>query len=69
MIEIDSDHYGVVAGSLAGDREVDEQTFASLAVLGERLEVLKGRNDAFAGVEFSSAVEELETSRRAIGVG
>ena len=69
MIEIDSNHYRVVSGSLAGEREVDEQTFASLAVLSERLEDLKGRNEAFAGVEFSEAVEELQTSRAAVGVG
>lgn len=69
MIEIKSNHYRLVADSLAGEREVDEQTFASLAVLGERLEQLKGRNKAFAGVAFSDAVEELRTSSPAVAVG
>ena len=69
MIETDSNHYRLVAGSLAGEREVDEQTFASLAVLSERLEQLKGRNEAFAGVEFSDAAKKLRTSRPAVAVG
>ncbi len=69
MIEIDSNHCRIVAGSLAGKREVDEQTFTSLAVLGERLEGLKGRNKVFSGVEFSAAVEKLQTSKTAVAVG
>jgi len=69
MIEIDSNHCRIVARSLAGKREVDEQTFTSLAVLGERLERLKGRNKAFSGVEFSAAVEKLQTSKTAVAVG
>ena len=69
MIEIDSNHCRIVAGSLAGEREVDEQTFISLAVLGERLEGVKGRNKVFSGVGFSAAVEKLQTRRTAVTVG
>ena len=69
MIEANSNHYEVVAGSLAGNREADEQTFASLAVLGERLERLKGIDDAFSGVKFSPAVCKLQEHATAVAVG
>ena len=63
MIGTDSNHYHVVAESLAGEKEIDEQTFASLAVLGERLERLKQLDDVFSGIAFSSAVEKLLTQK------
>jgi len=69
MIEIDSNHCRIVARSLAGKREVDEQTFTSLAVLGERLEGLRGRSKVFSGGKFSTAVEKLQTSKTAVAVG
>ena len=69
MIEDNSSHYQVVAGSLTGKREADEQTFASLAVLNERLERLKGIDDAFSGVKFSLAVRKLQENATAVAVG
>jgi hypothetical protein len=69
MIEANSNHWQVVAGSLAGKREVDEQTFASLAVLGERLEKLKGLDNAFSGVKLSPAVRKLQENATAVAVG
>lgn len=69
MIEANSNHYQIVAGSLAGKRDLDEQTFASLAVLGERLERLKGIDDAFSGVKFSPAVRKLQEKATAVAVG
>ena len=69
MIELDSSHCGIVAGSLTGERQVDEQTFASLAVLGERLDRLKGIDDAFSGITFSSAANELQAAKNAVAVG
>jgi hypothetical protein len=63
MIGMDSNHYQIVAESLAGEKEIDEQTYASLAVLSERLERLKQLNDVFSGVAFSSAVEKLLTRK------
>ncbi len=69
MIEADSNHRRIVAESLAGKRQIDEQTFASLAVLGERLERLKERNEMFCGVAFSSDVERLQARRSAVMVG
>jgi len=64
MIDIHSDHYQVVAESLAGSREVDERTFDSLAVLSERLEQVRGLDEAFAGIEFSPDVVKLQGRRR-----
>ena len=64
MIGMDSDHCQTVAESLRGQREVDEQTFASLAVLNERLERLKKLDGVFTGVTFSSDVEQLQSRRR-----
>jgi len=68
MIGTDSNHYHIVAESLAGDKEVDEQTFTSLAILGERLERLKQLDDVFSGVAFSSAVEKLLTQKDLLAV-
>ncbi|MHC4743287.1 MAG: hypothetical protein ACYS8Z_15335 [Planctomycetota bacterium] len=43
MIEANSNHFKVVADSLTGIRDADEQTFASLAVLRERFPVWNSR--------------------------
>ena len=63
-----SNHCRIVAESLAGEREVDEQTFASLAVLAERLERLKAADKAFSSVTFSSAVKKLRNQKNAVAV-
>jgi hypothetical protein len=68
MIEGDWNHCQIVEKSLCGEREADEQTFASLAVLSERLERLKELDIAFREVEFSSAVEQLKEQQNAIAV-
>ena len=68
MIGTDSDHCRIVAESLAGERDVDEQTFASLAILGEKLERLKGLDEAFSSVTFSSDVEKLLSRKNAVAV-
>ena len=69
MIGTDSNHCRIVAESLAGDRGVDEQTLASLAILDERLERLKKLDDAFSDVAFSRAVEQLRSQSSVIAVG
>ena len=61
-------HCRIVAESLAGEKEVDEQTFSSLAVLSEKLERLKQLDDVFSGVEFSSAIEKLLTQKNLLAV-
>jgi hypothetical protein len=57
MIRMDR-HCQVVGASLTGKRPVDEQTYASVAVLSERLERLR-QSPLFAGVTFSPQVERL----------
>jgi len=69
MIEGDSNHCQIVEKSLVGKRAVDEQTFASLAILTERLERLKNLDKIFSDVEFSSAVQKLKGQKNAVAVG
>ena len=69
MTEMDFDHCQVVRESLSGEREVDEQSFASLAILTERLERLKKHGKAFSNVTFSSAVKKLATQKSPMAVG
>lgn len=68
MIGTDSNHCRIVAGSLVGEREVDERTFASLAILGERLERLKEIDETFSGIEFSPDVQKLQRQKNTINV-
>jgi len=68
MIGTESEHYRIVRESLSSRRTVDEQTFASLAILTERLERLKKFGKAFEGVRFSSAVEKLRKQNSAVAV-
>ena len=64
MIGMDSDHCQVVAESLKGERQVDDHTFAALAVLSERLERLKRINEDFSSVTFSPDVMKLQSGSR-----
>ena len=68
MIGTDSNHCRIVAESLAGEREPDEQTFASLAILSEKLERLKELDEAFSGVEFSPDVKKLRSQKNTVAV-
>jgi len=69
MIETGSNHCRIVAESLAGERDVDEQTFASLEILGEKLERLKKLDKAFSRVTFSSAVKKLQRRKNTVAIG
>ena len=69
MIGTDSNHFRIVAESLTGERGMDEQTLASLAILDERLERLKRLDEAFSGVAFSRAVARLRSHSNTIAVG
>lgn len=69
MMRTDSNHCRIVAESLAGKRAVDEKTFASLAVLDERLERLKNFGEIFSGVEFSPDAAKLLKRKNAVVVG
>jgi hypothetical protein len=68
MIEVDSDHCRIVEQSLCGQRSVDEQTIASLAILGERLERVKKLGGVFEDIGFSSAVKKLKRQKSAVTV-
>jgi hypothetical protein len=61
-----SGHFDIVNKALAGAREVDEQTHASLAILAERLERVK-RFGMFKDVCFSREVEALAAQRIPVG--
>ena len=69
MIGMDSEHFQVVAESLKGERQVDDHTFAALAVLSERLERLKKIDEAFSNIVFSSAVKKLQSQKNAVVLG
>jgi hypothetical protein len=68
MIETDLNHFQIVGKSLAGDREVDEGTFASLTILTERLEHLKKVDEIYERIGFSPNVEELLAQRDRVGI-
>ena len=69
MVGMDLDHWQVVAKGLSGDRPVDEQTLASLAILGERLERIRRSHPTMSAVEFSPHVKELSGRAGAVAVG
>jgi hypothetical protein len=69
MIELYPDHYEVVKESLSGKRIVDEQTLASVAVLGERLEHVRKMGGKFSSIGFSPAVERLKTHPTNVAIG
>jgi hypothetical protein len=64
----ESNHCRIVAGSINGQRCVDEHTYASLAVLCERLERLKKLDDAFCDVSFSPDVNALVNQKKSVPV-
>ena len=61
-------HCRIVGESLAGARAVDEQTYASVSVLSERLERLRRSNPLFAGVTLSAYAEDLSRQAQTVGV-
>jgi hypothetical protein len=65
---VDMNHCQILEKSLSGEREVNEETFASLAILTERLERVKKFGKHFSDVTFSSAVEKLAAERESIAV-
>jgi len=68
-MEVDSNHCRIVRDSIIGKRAVDEQTFASLTILTERLERLKKVDKIFGSVVFSPAVKELKDQKNAVAIG
>ncbi|MGA2171396.1 MAG: hypothetical protein ABSG82_00075 [Sedimentisphaerales bacterium] len=68
-MELYQDHCEVVKDSLEGVRGTDEQTYASVAVLGERLQRVRKLGQKFARVEFSPAVKRLIAHSSRVPVG
>ncbi len=68
-MEVDSNHCRIVRNSIVGKRVVDEQTFASLTILTERLERLKKVDGIFGNVVFSLAVKKLKGQKNAVAIG
>ena len=68
-MEVDSNHCQIVRDSIVGKRVVDEQTFASLTILTERLERLKKVDEIFGNVAFSPAVKRLKGQKNAVAIG
>lgn len=66
MTGMDSSHCQIVGKSISGQREIDEQTFASVAVLSERLERLKSSSRLFSEISFSPAVKRLARRKTAV---
>jgi hypothetical protein len=59
-------HCRIVSQSLTGERPVDEQTGASVAILADRLERLKQSSSLFAGVMFSPYVQKMQRHAEAV---
>jgi hypothetical protein len=64
-----SDHCRIISRSLTGERATDEETFASLTILTERLERLKKLDNVFSDIDFSSDVKKLKGRKKAVPVG
>jgi len=69
MFQTDLSHYEIVRHSLAGERAIDEQTYASIAILQEKTERLRKSSKVFAGIAFSTAVQRLATQKSKAAVG
>ena len=65
---MEADYCQILDQSLRGHRTIDEQTFASAAILSERLERLKKLDKVFSGVKFSPAVRKLAEQKRSLAV-
>ena len=63
VTEVELNHSQIVLESMMGEREADEQTFTSLAILAERLERLKKFSNSFSEVSFSAAAKKLMRRR------
>ena len=68
MIETGWNHYEVVKDALDSGKTSDEQTFASITILHERLERLKKCHKLFSGIKFSPDVEQLIEQQHSIAI-
>ncbi len=68
MYAVEQEHSQIVLDSLTGKRTTDEQTFASIGVLTERLESLRKLHRCFIDVEFSPIVKALAEQESELAV-
>jgi hypothetical protein len=68
MFTIEQDHCEIVRDSLAGSRNIDEQTFASINILAERLENVHKQHRTFIDIEFSPHVQALAEQEMKLAV-
>ena len=59
MFTDERDDFTIIRESLSGEKQVDETTFSSIAILAERMERLKRSSEVFEDISFSPEVEEL----------
>lgn len=64
-----TDHFKVIRETITSDREIDEQTFTSVAILAERLGRLKETNKVFSDISFSPDVAQLLRQQQKVAVG
>lgn len=63
-----TNHCQVVLESINGERFFDEQTFASLTILSERLDRLKGMSAGFDEISFSPVITKLLRQKNELAV-
>lgn len=68
MYTIDLDPCEIVLNSLSNNRTIDEQTFASINTLTERLENVRRLHRSFIDIEFSPQVQALAEQEMKLAV-
>ena len=63
------DNLRIINEALAGERPVDEQAHAAMAILAERLERLQQSSSLFADITFSPHVKKLKRQAEALVLG
>ena len=59
-------YFSIVKNSLDGNRRVDEQTFASIAILKERLQRVKKLGTPFSDINFSPDAKKLANQKKTV---
>jgi len=68
MTRMEFDNLKVVAESLEGKRNVDEDTFASVAILSDKLERLRKISEKYCAVEFSPYVKNIMAKEKVMAI-
>ncbi len=63
------DNFRIINEALAGERPVDEQTHAAMAILAERLGRLKQSSSLFGNITFSPHVKKLKRRAETLVLG